>query len=258
MKNKLLITIAGVALLLTPGLAWATTLTSGPASEDALWEILNDGYGWGLSAANLTALKDYLNEDATNDGVLDNDLNAVFGGLWAYSNVPQIEVTALEAGNDQTFGYYTQFPANNPPSGADLTEVGFDVAVGDSFAVLPPTNPFGWYLNSPVGSSIYWFSQDAYNSDAATHLVGFSLFNIASHLNTLGAGLNAADYTNKFVLAWEDLPENRWDSDYNDLVLEVVLDRGGNVVPVPEPATVTLLGLGLAGLVAHRFRYKRS
>ena len=58
---------------------------------------------------------------------------------------------------------------------------------------------------------------------------------------------------NEYVIAWEDMPIAISDRDYNDLVLTITLG-GENIIP--EPTTVLLLGMGLAGVAAQRLRRK--
>ncbi|MBI5091861.1 MAG: DUF4114 domain-containing protein [Candidatus Hydrogenedentes bacterium] len=60
---------------------------------------------------------------------------------------------------------------------------------------------------------------------------------------------------NTFLLAFEDLPFALSDRDFNDLVIEVTV-RPGNIVP--EPASISLLGIGIAGMVLRKYRGKKT
>jgi len=60
-----------------------------------------------------------------------------------------------------------------------------------------------------------------------------------------------------YVLTWEDLPytyfaggEDMGDQDYNDILVQFTLNR----TVIPEPSSMALLGLGLAGLAVRKFR----
>jgi hypothetical protein len=109
--------------------------------------------------------------------------------------------------------------------GADGTLIG----TGVTFT----TNLFGFYLQTPAG---LWFSQSDLNADGADHLVAYQSGGV-------------------FLFGWEDLASNNWDQDYNDFVVRV---SGVTGVDVPEPASLGLLGFGLAGIGLFRRRKKAA
>ena len=136
---------------------------------------------------------------------------------------------AGDAGYNQ-FGYY-DFDKN----GNRVDHLIFDGSANSSSAPLtftPQSANYGFYF---VGKS--------------------SANNVIGKWYTDGSGANFAVFsaTNSGVywIGMEDLQLSGSDKDYNDMVVKV------SSVPVPEPATVLFLGLGLLGLSGMRRKFKK-
>lgn len=232
---KRLVISAAIVTALTAASAQATPIRLDGREAD-LQEIVDGFTADGASSIDVTN-----DQYARDEGWL---INSIFGAqsrivmeLAGYAGVNSFGVYDIFAPNTRVElfagsagrGATAQFDI-----GADGRVYRNEVDTGATFT----SNLFGFYLNTPVG---LWFSQSDLNADAADHLVAYQ--GVGDSINTpRGVRTWGSDM---FLLGWEDLSARTWDQDYNDFVVFV---SGVDGVSVPEPATLGLLGLGLAGV----------
>jgi hypothetical protein len=157
-------------------------------------------------------------------------INDSFDQVWVKSGSATADAMAKYAGYSQYFGY--------------VDSNGFTIKITSSasgYITMDPVpmNPNGFFAfaNDPNGVNVdppRWSSMISANQDGLDHMITFRLSN------------------GNYAVVWDD-EYNGGDRDFNDFVVEV-----SGVKPVPEPATMILLGTGLMGLCYMRRRQKKA
>jgi hypothetical protein len=171
----------------------------------------------------------------TNDKISLSPVSDDLDALWELLDEPgTVQARARYAGYSNVFGLI---------SGADGFQALPGVTINNgiithedpasSIALPDITGQFRLAIRTPEDQ--IWSSLAGENIDLLDHMVTWVDDNDPYH----------------YFVAFEDLPFPGSDGDFNDLVLELhnVLDA-----PVPEPVTLSLLGVGLATLIWSRRR----
>lgn len=220
--NRLFVIAIMAVFILSASAAHAALVDISDWSYDGPWQMLYRVYNamYGTTLANSTEL-----EALENDAVIASGLFSVNSDkLWlAYRNTGAV-LTLDAYYNSSYHNLVTNLPAmylfDDPPV------IWYPIAANTPFSLRGTA-----YSVTDPGQ--LWYSQMALNSDGRYHYIA---------LNTPNP--------HEYMIAYEDMSHSS-DWDYNDNIFILQGQPDNNV---PEPATMALFAIGLAGVVLRKVR----